>query len=289
MIFYHTRYINYSYSVTEILTNLTFLLWGDFVLTLPANVTCGYFDCSKFRTLEVSPKRTVTKYEIEFYLEDGKTTTIDNRTYEIKKDHVLIAKPDQVRYSELPFRTAYIKFTADGEIARRLEQIPEYFCSSHPQKIYDKIDEIILLNEVGNKLLFYSQLLSLLNLVLLDAGIPPYRNGNNYEIVVKAKRYIETNFEKPIKLKDIAASVHLSEIYFHNIFCETVGRSPHQYLIDCRIKNAKKLLWDTDIPICVVAEKSGFGCQQYFNKVFKMETGMTPASYRKSFLQNYSL
>ena len=78
-------------------------------------------------------------------------------------------------------------------------------------------------------------------------------------------------------------------IYFHNIFTESVGISPHQYLIDCRIENAKKLLWNSDISICEVAEKSGFGCQQYLNKVFKKETGITPVSYRKTFQQNYSL
>ena len=50
------------------------------------------------------------------------------------------------------------------------------------------------------------------------------------------------NFHKQIKLKDIADSVHLSEIYFHNIFTESIGISPHQYLINCRIENAKKLL-----------------------------------------------
>ena len=55
------------------------------------------------------------------------------------------------------------------------------------------------------------------------------------------------------------------------------------------IENAKKLLWNSDIPICEVAEKSGFGCQQYLNKVFKKETGMTPVSYRKAFQQNYTL
>lgn len=259
------------------------------MLSLPENISCGYFDCSEFGSLNVSPNRTVTKYEIEFYLEDGKTTTTDNRTYEIKKDYIQIAKPGQIRHSELPFRTAYLKFNVSGEIADKLESIPEYFRSSHPQCIYNKIDEIILLNEGENKLLLHSRLLSLLNLVLFDADIPTARNGKNYEIIAKAKRYIEANFENQIKLKDIANSVHLSEIYFHNIFNESVGISPHQYLIDCRIENAKKLLWDTEIPICEVAEKSGFGCQQYLNKVFKKETGTTPASYRKSFQQNYSL
>ncbi len=259
------------------------------MLTLPSDITCGYFDCSEFGTLPISPKRVVSRYEIEFYLEDGKTTTTDDRTFAIKKDYIQIAKPGQIRHSELPFRTAYLKFNVTGEIAERLEQIPEYFCSSHPQRIYTKIDEIILLNESENKLLLYSRLLSLLNLILFDAEIPSARNGKNYEIIVKAKRYIETHFEKQIKLKDMADSVHLSEIYFHNIFTETVGMTPHQYLIACRIENAKKLLWNTEISMVEVAEKSGFGCQQYLNKVFKKETGMTPVSYQKTFQQNYSL
>ena len=257
------------------------------MLILPEKNSCGYCDCSEFGNLKVSPKRLVTEYEIEFYLENGKTTTTDDRTFEIKKDYIQIAKPGQIRHSKLPFRTAYLKFEVGGEIAEKLEKAPEYFQSSHPERIYKKIDEIILLNEGDNKLLLYSRILSLLNLVLFDAEIPTARNGRNYEIITKAKRYIETNFDRRIKLKDIADSVHLSEIYFHNIFIESVGISPHQYLIDCRIDNAKKLLWNTEISVSEVAEKTGFGCQQYLNKVFKKETGMTPVSYRKNFQQNY--
>ncbi len=259
------------------------------MITLPENISCGYFDCSEFGSLAISPKRTVARYEIEFYLEDGKTTTTDGRTFPIKKDYIQIAKPGQIRYSQLPFRTAYLKFNVTGDIAKRIEAIPEYFRSSHPNLIYNKIDELILLNEGENKLLLHSCLLSLLNLILFDGEIPSSRNGKNYETIVIAKRYIETHFKEQIKLKNIAESVHLSEIYFHNIFTETVGMTPHQYLISCRVENAKKLLWDTDISMVEVAEKSGFGCQQYLNKVFKKETGMTPVSYRKSIQQNYSL
>ena len=259
------------------------------MLSLPENITCGYFDCSEFGDLSVSPKRRVTKYEIEFYLDDGKTTTCDEKTYEIKKDYIQIAKPGQVRHSQLPFRTAYIKFDAKDEIAEKMESLPEYFSNSHPKRVYNKVDEIILFQERGNDLLMHSRLLSLLNLVFYDAEIPETRNGKNYETIAKAKRFVEAHLEDRISLKDIAASVHLSEIYFHNIFVESMGISPHQYLIDCRIEMAKKLLWNTNIPITVVAEKSGFGCQQYLNKVFKKETGLTPVSYRKSFQQNYSL
>ena len=65
------------------------------------------------------------------------------------------------------------------------------------------------------------------------------------------------------------------------------GRTPHQYLTQCRIENAKKLLWNTEIDIIEIAERCGFSSQQHFNKVFKKETGTTPLVYRRSFQQNY--
>ncbi len=260
-------------------------------MTLPENIICGYFDCVKeFGTLSISPKRLVERYEIEFYLEDGYTTTTDDRTFQIKKNYIQIAKPGQIRFSKLPFKTAYLKFEAKDEIAQQLSIIPEYFHSSHPEKIHNLMDEIILLNEEQkNIFLLYSKLLAVLNLIFSDAEIPDSRSGKNYTVISNAKKFIESNFQKQITLSDISKSVHLSEIYFRSIFTESVGMSPHQFLINCRVDNAKKLLWNSDIAMSDIAEKSGFGCQQYMNKVFKKETGMTPNEYRKTFQQNYSL
>ena len=259
------------------------------MLILPENIVCGYWDCSEFGSLSISPKRISTRYEIEFYLEDGKTTFANNEKYKIQKNYIHITKPGQIRYSYLPFYTQFIKFDVEGEIAERLSKIPEHFCTSHPTRIYNMLDELILLSEKDNSLLLNSRLLSLLNLIFTDAEIPECRNGKNYETIIKAKRFIEENSAQSIRLSDMAHSVHLSETYFHNIFTESTGISPHQYLINCRIENAKKLLWDTKISVIEIAEKTGFGCQQYFNKVFKKETGLTPVSYRKSFQANYLL
>ena len=135
----------------------------------------------------------------------------------------------------------------------------------------------------------YGKLLLLFDLIFSDSEIPAARSGKNYAVISAAKRYIESNFENPVTLRDIADNVHLSQIYLHNIFTESTGMSPHEYLIHCRIENAKKLLWDTNIPVTVIAERCGFGCQQYLNKVFKKETGTTPVSYRKCKQKNYSL
>lgn len=258
------------------------------MLSLPYNIACGYCDCSEFGSLSVSPKRKTIKFEIEFYLEDGRSTFTDGKEYLIKKHHIQIAKPNQIRYSKLPFKTMYLKFYVEGDVAERLKNAPEYFRSSHPERIIEKLDEIILLNENrNNDLLLYSRLLSFINLVLYDSEIPNLQSGKNYEIISRAKRFIETNYKNSINLKDIANSVNLSHIYFHNIFTSACGISPHDYLINCRIAEAKKQLWNSNIPLNIISENCGFGCQQYFTKIFKKQTGITPAKYRKEVQQNY--
>lgn len=258
------------------------------MISLPYNIVCGYYDCSEFGELSISPKRKAMKFEIEFYLEDGLSTYADNNEYTIKKNHIQIAKPNQTRYSRLPFKTIFLKFCADGEIAKKLQNAPEYFCSSHPEKTISKLHEIILLNERGeNELLLQSRLLSFLNLILHDSEIPRLHSGQNYEIIAMAKRFIETNFNQSIKLKDISNAVNLSPIYFHNLFTAACGISPHDYLIDCRITEAKKQLWNSDINLDFIAQNCGFGCAQYFSRIFKKATGITPGKYRKEIQQNY--
>ena len=258
------------------------------MITLPHNIACGYWDCSEFGNLSVSPKRKTVKFEIEFYLEDGDLTFTDDKAYLIKKHYIQIAKPNQIRYSKLPFKTMYLKFSADDEIAERLTNANEYFRCSHPEKIIEKLDEIILLNEnKGNAILLYSRILSFINLVLYDSEIPNLQSGKNYEIISKAKRFIESNYKNSISLKDIASSVNLSHVYFYNIFTSACGFSPHDYLVNCRIAEAKKQLWNCDISLNCIAEDCGFGCAQYLNKIFKKHTGITPGKYRKEIQQNY--
>lgn len=258
------------------------------MITLPHNITCGYCDCSEFGNLSVSPKRKTVKFEIEFYLEDGNLTFTDGKEYLIKKHYIQIAKPNQIRYSKLPFKTMYLKFSTSDEIAERLTNAPEYFRCSHPEKITEKLDEIIILNEnKNNNLLLYSRLLSFINLILYDSEIPNLQSGKNYEIISNAKRFIENNYKNSINLKDIADSVNLSPIYFHNIFTNACGVSPHDYLINCRITEAKKQLWDSDKNLDFIAQNCGFGCAQYFSRIFKKITGITPGKYRKEVQQNY--
>ena len=153
----------------------------------------------------------------------------------------------------------------------------------------NKLDEIILLLEKGDdsELLLQSCMLSVINLIIYDSKISTANIGIDYQTISAAKKFIENHYSEKIKLNDIAKSVNLSDIYFHKCFTLATGLTPHQYLMRCRIENAKKLLWNSDMAMSGVAEKCGFCSQQHMNKIFKKETGMTPLQYRKNIQQNY--
>jgi len=259
------------------------------MFTLPENIICGYCNCTEFGSLTVSPERVATKYEIELYLEDGRSTFSDGVEYKIKKNFIRITRPGQRRYSLLPFRTAYIKFDAQGDLAGMLCEIPEYFYCAQPTRFCGKIDEIVLLSEGGKEqvLLMQSRVLSLLNLVMKDARLSSSAGTADHSVVFEAKKYIEDNAHRRICLHDVAAFVNLSDVYFHNTFKLSTGKTPHEYLTACRLDRAKKLLWENESPIREIAEKCGFSSPQHFTKVFTKLIGTSPARYRRDFQQRY--
>lgn len=259
-------------------------------ILLPRDVTCGYFDCSEFAGLSLSPERTVTRFEIEYYLEDGLTTFTNGDAYPIRKDHIRIALPGQQVYSRLPFCTLFLKFTAEGYLARQLADAPTCFPSVNSRKIRDVLREMIMLfGEADRELFFYSKMLEALHLILGDSRLLDTAKHADPFVAETAKKFIDENFSRAISLEDIAAAVSLSPIYFHSIFKATCRMTPHEYLVARRLSAAKEMLWDTRISISDVAQKCGFGCQQYLSEVFKKQLGTTPGQYRKSLQKNYLL
>ena len=247
-------------------------------LTLPQKIVCGYYDCSKFGNLKISPERISECYEIEYYLEDGKYVYINGSELKIIADHILIARPGNRRRSRLPFKTAFLKFEAVGELAELLDRQPFYFEVLHKKQILELLNEIILMT---------GKFFTLMSFIVMDGEHKKRGTNYNYSSMYSAKKYIEKNFKKHISTKEIAASINLSESRFRYLFGVAYGVSPHAYITEMRISAAKKMLWNNDIPISEIVEKCGFGSQQYLNDTFKKATGVSPGKYRKQFSKKY--
>ena len=93
--------------------------------------------------------------------------------------------------------------------------------------------------------------------------------------------YIHYNLAATVTLKEIAAVVAMSPYYFARQFKLSTGLSPHQYVIQCRIKRAKNLLAENKLPIVEIAHCVGCSNQSNFTAFFHKYVGITPKAYRK--------
>ncbi len=95
--------------------------------------------------------------------------------------------------------------------------------------------------------------------------------------------YMEKNFRKPIKLKDLARKAGVSQCHLTRLFQKNYGDSPINYLIRMRIDYARKLLLlgGKDLSISEIAAEAGFNDSNYFDRQFKKISGMSPLQYRR--------
>lgn len=100
------------------------------------------------------------------------------------------------------------------------------------------------------------------------------------------EEYIRSNYMYDISMQDAAQAVNYSEPYFCKMFKLQYGQSFTSYLTDYRIEKAKKMLMQPTVNVKVVGERVGYIDSNYFARVFRRVTGVSPSEYRNSFLKS---
>ena len=99
--------------------------------------------------------------------------------------------------------------------------------------------------------------------------------------VFSAVQFIADHAHEPIGIDDVAAHVGVSRSTLTRHFRAEIGKSLNGYVIEAKIRDAKRLLRYSDMTLGKIAGVMGFSSQAYFQTVFKRETGMTPGEYRR--------
>lgn len=92
--------------------------------------------------------------------------------------------------------------------------------------------------------------------------------------------YIQEHLDQALRLADLAALVGMSACYFASLFKQSTGTSPHQFIVQCRLRRSQQLLRRSDATIADIAIQCGFSSQSHLTRLFRRHLGTTPRAYR---------
>ncbi|CAN7387457.1 response regulator [Paenibacillus sp. LjRoot153] len=103
------------------------------------------------------------------------------------------------------------------------------------------------------------------------------------KIVQTVLAYIALNMDQDLSRETLADQVFLNPDYLSRIFKKETGYSISDYILLEKIKLAKDLLSQTNVPISSIASSLGYTNFSYFTKLFKKYAGLGPTEYRSQF------
>lgn len=155
----------------------------------------------------------------------------------------------------------------------------------------DRIDEVVLsvqnlTREMTFKMPGYEHVAqSLLTYILVVSSrryTSSVHSSKNIDLRMRnVMEHIYHNYSDELTISDLSEFVELSVSHFSNLFKQTFGLYPLQYITNYRLKRACDLLRHTQHPVSKVAEMTGFKDPLYFSRVFRKQLSISPSDYRK--------
>ena len=102
--------------------------------------------------------------------------------------------------------------------------------------------------------------------------------------VARVVDYIEAGIDRDLDLASLASVASMSVYHFARRFKETIGMSPHAYVLCRRIRRAQEMLNRGRSNLTQVSATCGFSSQAHLTTVFRRSLGVTPGEYQRTIL-----
>lgn len=188
---------------------------------------------------------------------------------EIIKENQLIEKEQYIAYN-IKVKNMIVLITALSRKAIS-NHAPSYEVISYTHKAINKILSLNLTDEL------YPLELEIVETLF---NIYTKRVQSKNILISKIINYININLDSKISVETIAKVLGHSVSYISHTFKKEQNISIKSFIIKQKIERAKQLLYATDLTIEEISSKLKFSNYNYFCKVFKKETGVTPKYYR---------
>jgi DNA-binding GntR family transcriptional regulator len=116
-----------------------------------------------------------------------------------------------------------------------------------------------------------------------NAHTRAYRGGLGGSRLRRVTELAHAKIEDELSIEEMAECAGLSASHFSQMFRQSTGESPHQFLLRLKVERAKEMMRTVDARVLDVAVACGFKTQQHFARVFRRICGTSPTEYRRDF------
>jgi AraC family transcriptional regulator len=113
--------------------------------------------------------------------------------------------------------------------------------------------------------------------------IREFRGGMSKYLLRRTIDYMQNNLGTNLRLSELADNVQMSQWHFCRMFKQSMGISPHQYLLRQRIEAAKKRLMRPNADLLEISTELGFNNRSHFTSIFRRLVGCTPTQFMSRF------
>jgi AraC family transcriptional regulator len=171
----------------------------------------------------------------------------------------------------------------------RIELKPQFMNEQDPliQGILMTLKSEIQMGGIGGNLLVDSLKTALgihllRNYCTIAPKLSSYSNGFSAATLKRVTDYIQAHLHLDLKLTTLSMIAQISPYHFLRLFKQSLGITPHQYILQQRIDRAKVLLKSSPLDISEIALRVGFCDSSHLTRCFKRSLGKTPSQWRQT-------
>lgn len=233
-------------------------------------------------------------YLLHFITEGKGTYTVGGKTFHLQKNEGFLIRPNEETFyqadEEEPWEYYFIAF--HGMIAEQMVDAVDWIDGYviRPQN-YQAIRLAMRSIHAVKKPELWGEYTVLGNVYILFGNLIKESEKNKMEEIKTAQEdslnkaidFIKKNYERGIRVSDIADEVNMHRVSLYRLFKECLNVSVEKYLQNYRMDKAVFLLQNSDLPVTEICMRVGMCDYPHFCRQFKRHFGFTPSEYRRLF------
>lgn len=240
------------------------------------NAGCLHIMSPFIRHKRIVPEGERTNYfsvHLDFVFDESSPDFSAEEVYQVPCENKLSTVPDDEKLLEgrKNYKHAIIGIVENYEVKNK-PRFTELF-----NKLYESFKSGGIINRLNTK----AYMILLISEFIRDLESQYDKTYADVDYVAQFIDYVTNHYADGIDLNEIVKEYGISPGWFRVVFKNQMNRTPWEFVIDCRIEQAKHLLLTGRYNMSEVSYMVGYDDIHYFSRLFKNKVGCTPTEFIK--------